>query len=344
MRIAVVGAGVVGLSATACLLERGADAVCFERSTVAMGERSAGSTRIFRLAHTAPELVRLAAEARAGFARWQRAADVPMVDDSGCVITGTDVAERAAAMAAAGAAHHVVETTGDLLPAATPLSPALVDPAGGVIDVDAVRAFLVARTREAVVHDPVYALESDGSGATVRTRGGSARFDAVVIAAGAGTSPLAAQVGIYTPPALDHHVRFTFPIDDSRRWPAWIDNPPAGMGTYQHRSGPGRWSVGGHVDPAQTAWEVGPEAAAAALEEAVLRYARERLTVEPTIVERLYCTSVPNLGDGVHFRRSGAVLAIHGENLMKFAPVLGEALAAAALDGSTPAVAELISG
>ena len=71
MRVAVVGAGVVGLSTTAALLERGADVVCFERAGGPMTERSAGSSRIFRLAHGDPELVALARTARAGFERWQ---------------------------------------------------------------------------------------------------------------------------------------------------------------------------------------------------------------------------------------------------------------------------------
>ena len=63
--------------------------------------------------------------------------------------------------------------------------------------------------------------------------------------------------------------------------------------------------------------------------------------MEPRIVDGLYCTHVPDAGDGITFRRSGPVLAVDGENLMKFAPVLGESLAAAAVDGSTPAVAGL---
>jgi sarcosine oxidase len=58
VRVAVVGAGVVGLATTAALLERGADVVCFERAGGPMTERSAGSSRIFRLAHGTPELVR----------------------------------------------------------------------------------------------------------------------------------------------------------------------------------------------------------------------------------------------------------------------------------------------
>ncbi len=177
-------------------------------------------------------------------------------------------------------------------------------------------------------------------GAAVRVGGATPAFDAVVLAAGAGTAALAAEVGIDLPSALQHHARFTFPLDGGPR-PAWIDAPAAGLRTYQHRSGPGRWSVGGTVDAAAVAWAVGPEEATRASRAAVLRFARERLTVVPEVVETLYCTHAPDTGDGITFARSGAVLAVWGENLMKFAPVLGDALAAAAVDGSTPSVREL---
>jgi len=186
----------------------------------------------------------------------------------------------------------------------------------------------------------VTAATSAAGGADVRVGGVPRRFDAVVLAAGAGTAALAADVGVDLPSALQHHARFTFALPDRPR-PAWIDAPPTGLRTYQHRSGPGRWSVGGTVDAAAVAWEVGPQEATRASREAVLRFARERLTVVPEVVETLYCTHAPDTGDGITFARSGAVLAVWGENLMKFAPVLGDALAAAAVDGSTPSVREL---
>ena len=86
------------------------------------------------------------------------------------------------------------------------------------------------------------------------------------------------------------------------------------------------------VDPAATAWELGRSAATEASRAALLRYAQERLTVEPRVVDGLYCTHAPDLGDGIHLRRSdGAVLAVYGENLFKFAPVLADELATALL-------------
>ena len=337
----MVGGGVVGLATAASLARRGVDVVCFERSTV-MGERSAGSSRIFRLAHVDADLVRLADRARAGFARW----GAGMVDPVGCVVSGGDAAERARAMAAAGAAHELRDDADDLcLPVAGRVAgPVLVDPAGGVVDVDAVRALLVATAGHAVVRaevDAVTAATSAAGGADVRVGGVPRRFDAVVLAAGAGTAALAVDVGIDLPSALQHHARFTFALPDRPR-PAWIDAPPTGLPTYQHRSGPGRWSVGGTVDAAAVAWDVGQAAATAASREIVLRYAREHLTVTPEVVDTLYCTHAPDTGDGITFGRSGAVLAVWGENLMKFAPVLGESLAAAVVDGSTPSVRELV--
>jgi len=336
VRIAVVGGGVVGLATAASLVRRGVEVVCFERSTV-MGERSAGSSRIFRLAHVDADLVRLADRARAGFARWGAGIVAPV----GCVVSGGDAAQRASAMAAVGVAHELRDTADGLgLPVSGPVAaPVLLDPAGGVVDVDAVRTRLVELAGHAVVRAEVERVD----GAAVRVGGATLAFDAVVLAAGAGTAALAAGVGIDLPSALQHHARFTFPLDGGPR-PAWIDAPAAGLRTYQHRSGPGRWSVGGTVDAAAVAWAVGPEEATRASRAAVLRFARERLTVVPEVVETLYCTHAPDTGDGITFARSGAVLAVWGENLMKFAPVLGDALAAAAVDGSTPSVRALAEG
>lgn len=326
-RIAVVGAGVVGLSATAALQERGADVVCFERAGAPMQERSVGSSRIFRLAHREPELVRLAADARAGFDRWAEQAGRPMLVPSGCVISGADVQAWAAAMEAAGAPFERPDTPERLLlPVRRAPAEALLDPSGGVVDVDAVRAHLTALTRRAVRLEPVEAVDASGG---VWTRSGHARFDAVLLAAGAGTPPLAEQVGITVPDELEHHLRFTFPVDPGAGWRSWIDLPAAGLGTYQHASGPGRWAVGAHLDAALTTWGFGRDAATSAARAAVLQYAREHLAVEPRVVETVYCTPTPGLGDGFHVQRGERVLAVHGENLFKFAPVLGTALATA---------------
>ena len=181
MRIAVVGAGVVGMSAAAALLDLEQSVTCYEPGAI-MGERSVGSTRIFRLAHVDPDLVRLAQQAREGFDRWATDADRPMVVGSGCVVTGSDMADRAAAMAKAGADYELLGAGSSRLrlPIVDEPAAALVDVGGGVVDVDAVRDFLTARAGATVVRDQVYALDITAAGAVVVTSdGGRAEYDAM---------------------------------------------------------------------------------------------------------------------------------------------------------------------
>lgn len=331
----MIGGGVVGLSTTLALVELGADVTCYERGDP-MGGRSAGETRIFRLAHAYPDMVDLAARARQAFTGWSERAGVPMIEDVGTVVTGADIDGWVAAMAAAGAGHEVVEAGSPLLRLPTDrfAGPALVDPAGGVIRVDRVTAFLTAAVGSRVRRAHVYGLEETG---TVRAESGSEAFDAVVLCAGAGTSPLAATAGIYTPPALEHHVRFSFPVRPGAPGPlqCWIDKGEPS--TYQHTSHPGTWTVGAHVAGPAVAWEAGPEAAERASRDVVTDYvARHLPAIEPRVVGRLYCAHNPDLGDGFRFPRRGRILAVYGENLFKFAPLLGTMIARAVADGTTP--------
>ncbi|GIF05053.1 NAD(P)/FAD-dependent oxidoreductase [Actinoplanes siamensis] len=342
MRVAVIGAGVVGLSATAALLQRSADVWCYEAGEP-MGERSTGHTRIFRLAHVYPDMVELAARSRSLFAAWSQRAGTALVDEVGTVVSGAGAGEWAQAMAAAGAAHEVVEAGSPLLrlPAPTFAGPALIDPAGGVIRVDRIRAFLLAVAGDRLRHAHVDAVQETSAGVRVRAGTDVDTFDTVLICAGAGTSALAAGVGIDISPALEHHLRVSFPVRPGAPEPlqCWITGAADGvLGTYQHLAAHGSWAVGGDVDPALVGWGGGREAAERASAEIITAYVAEHLPfVEPRPIATVYCTHDPDLGDGLQFRRRGRVLTTYGENLMKFAPLLGEILAEACLDGSTPA-------
>jgi sarcosine oxidase len=308
-----------------------------------MGERSAGDTRIFRLAHAYPDMVMLAERSRALFAEWSERAGATFIDEVGTVVSGGEVGAWADAMATAGAAHELVEAGSPLLrlPADTFAGPALIDPSGGVIRVDRVRAFLVDAVGTSLRQLHVDAIEETGPGVRVTSGTDSNTFDAVLICAGAGTSALAAGVGIDTPSALEHHFRFSFPIRPNAPSPlqCWITQAADGqLGTYQHVAAPGHWAVGGHIDSELVCWESARQAAEQASLTAVTAYVAEHLPfVEPRPIGQVYCTHDPDLGDGLQFVRRGRVLAMYGENLMKFAPLLGETLAQAGVDGSTPA-------
>lgn len=342
MRIAVVGAGVIGLATADALHRRGAEVVCLE-ADVPMAARSAGSSRIFRLAHADPGLVAYAATARKLWAEWSDRAGAPLVGTEGAVLTGPPARDWSAAMAAADVAHSLADDTEGLgLPVPTLPGPVLVDPAGGVIDVPAVSAFLQAAVAPALRPGYVHRLAvSPGDIVTLSTSASSIEVDRVVVAAGRGTWQLASQVGVYVPTALAHHVRFTFPLRDPELTPpCWMDRTESwrpGFTTYQQLSGAGRWSVGAALPPADAAWERGRAAVTARSRDLVRAYVREVLVgVEDEIVEEVYCDVPPGLGDGIHVASAGPVTAVWGDNLFKHAPAIGASLAAAIVDGTVP--------
>ncbi|MGH4021507.1 MAG: NAD(P)/FAD-dependent oxidoreductase [Pseudonocardiaceae bacterium] len=336
MKVAVIGAGVVGLSASAELLNLGVDVTCYDKGDP-MSERSSGASRIFRVTHPTPELVRLAQLARTGFGRWEEEAGAALIDASECVISGGEMHTWASAMQDAGAYFSIVGQDSNRLrlPSRALPSELLIDHAGGVIDAEMVAEYLTGVTRGVVRAEPVYALENGQHGARVWSLGGWTDFDAIIISAGSNTCYLAAQVGIYTPSALVHHVRFAFVMRQPALLQCWIDKSEDRLSTYQHMSARGEWAVGGHIDPDQTAWEIGPDKAIAASRDLVVQYVQENLdAIEPQIIGQLYCTETPGLGDGFKILRNGAVFAVYGHNLFKLAPVLGNLLARAVLEDS----------
>lgn len=315
MRVAVVGAGIVGLATADALARRGAEVVCLEADEP-MAARSTGSSRIFRLTHADPGLVGYAATAATLWAEWSGRAGTPLVGDEGVVFTGSAARDWSAAMAGAGVAHSLAEDTGALgLPVAAVPGPALVDPAGGVIDVPAVREFLLGAVGPALRSGHVYRLAVADDRVTVCGSAGDFEVDRVVLAAGRGTWQLAAQVGVYVPIALAHHVRFTFPLRDrAARPPCWIDWTESwrpGFTSYQQCSGPGRWSVGGSLAAEDEAWERGWAAVTARSRDLVWAYVREALLgVEDEIVEEVYCDFPAGLGDGIHVANAGPVTGV----------------------------------
>ncbi|HEY2204037.1 MAG TPA: FAD-dependent oxidoreductase [Pseudonocardia sp.] len=354
--VVVVGAGVVGLAVSAALRASGARVTCRE-AVGPMTQRSCGSTRIFRLAHGDPALVELAAAARARFGQWRPG----LVGGHGVVVTGDGAPRWAQAMRAAGAPVREVDGTAGLgLPVRPMPGPALVDPSGGVLAAGEVAELLTERVGDALERRPVRSLEPAGSG--VRVDG--ERFDACVLAAGAGTPALAAQVGMTVPGQLSHHCRFTVTLrgaDTALDTTAGAaldtaldtavgggDGPPClldkggawrpGFTSYQQLTGPGRWAVGAHwPDAVSGLHQIDRAAFVAEARARTVEYVRENLPgADPEPVEELYCDNYEGWGDGFEVRRAGGVLAVYGDNLFKLAPVLGERLAAAALDGSTP--------
>jgi sarcosine oxidase len=336
MRVAVVGAGVIGLATADALLRRGAEVVCLEADEP-MAARSAGSSRIFRLAHADPALVAYADRARDLWSVWSERHGSPLVGTEGAVLTGAVASAWALAMA--GFEHSFLEETDSLgLPARSVPGPALVDPGGGVIDVPATAAFLRSAVGPALRRGHVYRLAVREQSVLLSSSDGELEVDRVVVAAGRGTWQLAAHAGVYVPTALAHHVRFTFRLrDPAARPPCWMDRTESwqpGFTTYQQCSGPGEWSIGASLPPGDQAWERGRAAVTARSRDLVRRYVREALPdVEDEVLAELYCDFPPGLGDGIHHATAGAATFVWGDNLFKHAPAIGDALALAVSEG-----------
>ncbi|MCD2190944.1 NAD(P)/FAD-dependent oxidoreductase [Actinomycetospora soli] len=312
MRVTVVGAGIVGLSTADALLRRGHDVTVLEARRP-LGARSAGTSRVFRLAHGDPELVAAAVEARRLWDVWSERAGRPLLGGEGTVLSGTRVDGWAAAMAAAGADHERGDPPSGTLGRTD--GPVLHDPAGGALDLAGAGELLLRTTKPHLRPGRVVDLDE-------------LIADAVVLTAGAGTAELAAQVGVAVPAELCHHVRFSFRF---RTAPSTV--PPAHIddATYQHRTPEGTWAIGGHLpDELTTTAAHSLDDVRRRSRETVTAHVAERLPeLEPDPVDEVTCTPTAGEGDGVRTARVGTVHVLWGGNLAKFAPLLGERLAAA---------------
>ena len=324
MKITVVGAGIVGLATADALVRRGHDVTVLEADRP-MGARSAGATRIFRLAHGDPTLVEAAARAQLLWGEWSERAGRPLLGTEGAVVSGPRAAEWADAMAAAGAEHTLGEPPSGLL--GTAEGPVLVDPAGGVLDLAGAGRMLVDAHKPILRPGRVVDLDELVG-------------DAIVVTAGAGTSELVAPLGIDVPGRLCHHVRFSFPLRTAVPVipPAHLDGTPGPelASTYQHRTPEGHWAIGGHLPDDVTSTEHGADEVRRRSYEAVTAHVRARIPeLEPEPVGELPC--LPTAGGAgragdpgsVHTARVGNVHVVWGENLAKLAPMLAEHLAEA---------------
>jgi glycine/D-amino acid oxidase-like deaminating enzyme len=109
--VAVVGAGITGLSVGYALRRRGLDFRVFEGGIPGSGQ-SAGRTRVFRHGHDDERLVALAVRARVEWERLEDELGTPLLGRQGVLICGPNVAERATAFETAGVPARLVDRDG----------------------------------------------------------------------------------------------------------------------------------------------------------------------------------------------------------------------------------------
>ncbi|WP_189348107.1 NAD(P)/FAD-dependent oxidoreductase [Zhihengliuella salsuginis] len=348
-RIAVVGAGIIGLSAAKALRGRGADVVVYE-SGAPGGGQSAGESRIFRHAHDDARLAAFARRSRAKWRGWSEEFGRRLISPGDAVAIGAGVEDKLALLeqaADAPAARLDADGLADRMPLLAAYSgPAMLDADGGAIHtlvaIDALSDALSAD----LVADHVLSVRQLGAGtAEIRTGTGIDTFDHVVLCAGRGTAPLARGAGLDLPVELSAHVRVGFAVRNPADAPLpTLQDGSGAFGETGIYAAPAeddhRYSVGlGETTPVSPDGRLEDPAGLERLAARTAEYVRRALPgLDPEPLSHVHCfvTTLPWGDDGVGIWSAGPVTAVAGHNLFKLAPALGEALAETALTGAVP--------
>jgi sarcosine oxidase len=340
--VAIVGAGIVGLSAAYALVQRGARVTVYERGVPGNGQ-SGGDSRIFRHIHDDPRLIAFAQESSVLWREWEQRCGAELLSRDGVVSLGPRSRERHDLLRRGGVSARLID--GPELAERLPVlagwdGDVLLDQDGGVIRTRAAVEFLRAELADAIVFDEVVAVRPTAAG-TVELRAGGVlvEHDRVVVCAGLGTAALARGADVEIPVVGLAHVRLAFPVQSAplARLACLLDGSGAfgEPGAYADPlPGNGMYAVG--VDETPVAADGGlidPDGLAAITARTVRYVARAMpgLTPEPAQARHCWITELPWANDAFALWKSDGAAFLVGHNLFKHAPALGGALAAAAL-------------
>lgn len=339
--VAVVGAGVVGLSTAYALMERGVAVRVYEKGVPGNGQ-SGGESRIFRHAHDDPRLVRDTVDSRAVYDEWSGRLGVRLVSDDGAVAIGPAVETKLPLLQQAGVPARRIGSAElvDRLPVLAEYDgPAMVDERGGSIRTTAMVAALVDALGDRLVRDEVLSVRPTGGEVEVRAGGSTTSFRSVVVCAGRSTDRLARTIGLSLPVRHGAHVRVTFAVRGAASVRLATLQDSSGVfgesGIYAAAGQDNRTFAVGLSDYT----EARPDGSLPApedladLAERATRYvtrALPGLDPEPVDVRHCWVTTLPWGDDGLAVWQHEGMLFPAGHNLFKQAPGLGRKLAAAA--------------
>jgi monomeric sarcosine oxidase len=221
VRIAVVGAGVMGAATARALARGGHEVTVFEQFPFGHDRGSShGESRVFRFSYPDPVYVAMAMESLPLWRELERETGEELLRTTGGLDRGKALDDHVEALQRCGAQCEVLEP--DEVEARFPWlragdGPALFQPDGGVIAAArAVHALLrSAGANGATLRDSTRVL-SLGPGPRVTTEDGAEAFDVVVVTAGAWAKPLVAPLGIELPTRPTRETVAYFELDEPR--------------------------------------------------------------------------------------------------------------------------------
>jgi sarcosine oxidase len=325
-QVAIVGAGIAGLSAGYALQRRGVEFVCFEAAAPGSGQ-SAGRTRVFRHGHDDERLVRLAVRARAEWERLEGALGRQLLGREGVLVCGPNIAERAEAFEAAGVPARMIgreEQTAALPVLRPPEDEALLDELGGSIHVRAAIDGLAASLGDHLIQARVFDVHERGSQVELHTSEGVWAAERAILCPGAHLHELTAGLGLKIPLTVDLHTRAAFRVrEPGARLACLLDRSNVhGEIVYAAPMPDGRHyaiGLGGTEEP--------PVEEALGRLSAYAERAMPGLDPEPASVRLCQTSILPWSADAFAVWRTGRIDVLAGANLFKFGPLLGELLA-----------------
>jgi len=303
--VIVIGGGAMGTATARTLAERWRATLLLERFEIGNARgSSAGSTRIFRLAHERPEDVRMAQLALELWRELEDRAGETLLHTTGGVDLGLAVEETVAAMPAAGVGFSRLsaEAAAERWPSLRPTGEVIVQEDAGVLMAARTlraQARLAVQAGATIVTDAsVDRLEASGFGVELSTPAATYHATIAVVAAGAWTPALLAGTGLRLPlvPTLEQVTHFAF--EEPAPIPVVLDRAVDRVrSTYAvpDPEEPGSFKVGLHhagpaVDPDERSFDPDLER-----ERAVIGYAAERFAANrPGASETCLYTNAPD--------------------------------------------------